>query len=79
MISDDIVRAGVESVNRISGGDMKFLTVAATSERLGYAKETVRRMIAQGRLPAVRLPSGRLRIAEADVEALLKPVRGGER
>ena len=55
---------------------MMLLTVAEAAERLGYCKETVRRLIAEGRLPALKLPSGRLRVAEADVQAILQPVGG---
>ena len=53
---------------------MILLTVAEAAERLGYCKETVRRLIAEGRLPALKLPSGRLRVTEADVQAMLQPV-----
>lgn len=51
----------------------RLLTVAQAADRLGYAKETVRRLISQGQLPAVRLPSGRLRISEETIEHLLRP------
>ena len=58
---------------------MKLLTVAETAERLGYCKETVRRLIAVGVIPALRLPSGRLRVAEDELQRMVTPVAIDER
>lgn len=45
---------------------MKMLTVREVAERLGCHPATVKRMIASGRLPAVRLagPRGHYRVSE---------------
>lgn len=45
------------------------LTTRQLSERWGFHHESVRRMIRQGRIPAIRI-GGRLRIRVGDVEAI---------
>ena len=52
---------------------MKLLTVAQAAEQIGYSKETIRRWIAEEKLQAKRMPSGRIRIEASELEALLKP------
>ena len=52
---------------------MKLLSVAQAAEQLGYSKETLRRWIAEGKLSAKRLPSGRIRIEVSELQSLLKP------
>jgi excisionase family DNA binding protein len=54
---------------------MELLTVQETALLLKVAPITVRRFIADGRLPAVRVGKS-VRIATADVQQLLRPVRG---
>jgi excisionase family DNA binding protein len=51
---------------------MKLLTVDAVAERLGISSVTVRRLIAAGRLPAVRPSPRTVRIPEDAVEAFVK-------
>ena len=49
-----------------------MLTIREVSKRLGVHEMTVRQWIADGKLPAVRLPGGRaIRIREDDLEAKL--------
>ena len=49
----------------------KLLTTGEVAERLAVHPETVRRWVAQGKLSAVRLPSGVRRYRAADVDRLL--------
>lgn len=49
----------------------QLVTVNAAAKRLALHPETLRRWIQAGRIPAVRLPNGRLRITEAELEKLL--------
>ncbi len=51
-----------------------LLTVRAVADRLRLTPDTVRVWISKGRLRALRLPSGRLRIEASDVERLLRDV-----
>jgi excisionase family DNA binding protein len=57
-----------------------MLTAAEAAERLGFSPETVLRWIRQGKLPAIRTPTGRIRIREGDLERCLEewatPARG---
>ena len=55
----------------------RMLSVTEAARRTGLQKETVRRYIVEGRLPAVRLPNGYYRIKEQDLELMLEPVRRG--
>jgi excisionase family DNA binding protein len=48
-----------------------WLTVAAVADELEVSPRTVLRWIERGDLAAVRLPGGRLRIAQAEVDAKL--------
>lgn len=53
-------------------------TIKQAAERLAISQETVRRLISSGKLPAYRVGGSRrgcIRINEADVDALMKPVR----
>jgi excisionase family DNA binding protein len=49
-----------------------YLTVASVAEDLDVSARTVLRWVERGDLAAVRLPGGRLRIAEADLTAALE-------
>ena|SRR5437762_11961845 len=53
---------------------MEFLTVQETARLLRVTPITVRRYIAQGRLPAVKVGGG-VRISKEAVEQLPEPVR----
>lgn len=55
----------------------RMLSVAEAARRTGLQKETIRRYIVEGRLPAVKLPNGYYRIGEQDLERMLEPVHGG--
>jgi excisionase family DNA binding protein len=57
-----------------------YLTTREVADRLGVSELTVRRRIAEGELPAVRLGHGRraLRIRPADLEAALRPAHDHE-
>jgi excisionase family DNA binding protein len=44
-----------------------WLTVAAVADELAVSPRTVLRWVDRGKLPAVRLPGGRLRIAEKEL------------
>ncbi len=58
-------------------GEEKLLTVGQVADRLQLRIETVRRYIADGTLLAVELPGGQYRIAETELEKILKPVAKG--
>lgn len=51
--------------------DERLVSVSAAALRLGVQKETIRRWIAEGCLPAVRLRSGHYRIRVGDLEVAL--------
>lgn len=46
----------------------------AAAHLLGIHSRTLRRWAREGRIPAVRLPSGRYKFWRADIEALLTPM-----
>jgi excisionase family DNA binding protein len=48
-------------------------TVNDAAELLNFSTRTVRRYIAEGLLPAYRVGRG-IRISQADIDALLKPI-----
>jgi len=50
----------------------QLLTVSATAARLALSPLTVRRLIAAGRLPAVRVGRRAVRVTENDLEALVR-------
>ena len=58
----------------------RLLTARVVADLLGVSSETVLRWVRGGRLPAVRLPGGAIRISEAQLDAWLAeratPVRG---
>lgn len=45
---------------------------------LGISQQALRIWARTGKIPAVRLPSGRLRFRHEDIEALLRPSESGE-
>jgi excisionase family DNA binding protein len=57
--------------------DTRWLTVADLARQLKQSQDTIRRKIAAGEIPAVRLgPSGPLRIAADELEKHLRPAVG---
>ena len=50
----------------------RLLTVSEAADRLNCRKETIRRYIADGRLPALKLPGGYYRIREEALERCLE-------
>jgi excisionase family DNA binding protein len=54
----------------------RLLTVAEVADRLNLCRWTVRKLAADGRLPAVRLVPGKLLFREADVEEALRRASG---
>ncbi|HLH22708.1 MAG TPA: helix-turn-helix domain-containing protein [Chloroflexota bacterium] len=57
---------------------MELLTVQETADLLRVSTVTVRRFIADGRLPAVKVGRA-VRVDKADAEHIAKPVRVGAR
>jgi excisionase family DNA binding protein len=53
----------------------ELLTTGEAAELLGVSRWTCLRYIREGRLPAVRLPSGHMRIKRSDVERLIEQGR----
>ena len=51
------------------------VTIQQAADHLGVSHKTVRRMIADGRLPAYRVGGGPIRVLASDVEAVKIPVR----
>jgi excisionase family DNA binding protein len=49
----------------------RLLTAREVAERLGLSTETVLRWVRQGKLPALRLPSGTIRFQQNDLDGWL--------
>jgi excisionase family DNA binding protein len=49
-----------------------LLTTGEAGRELRVSDEAIRNWIAQGKLPAITLPSGQFRIRREDVEAILR-------
>ena len=58
----------------IEGVEVQECSVTQASLMMLRGERTIRRYIAQGLLPAVRLPNGQIRIRIADLNALGEPV-----
>ena len=54
--------------------DRKLLTLTDCAEVLGISRQTVWRMIADGRLPTIEVRQGRHRVASSAITAFLKGV-----
>ena len=54
----------------------ELLTVSEAARRARVNVDTIRRWIAEGTLPAVRVNSRVIRISTKDLDALLTPTRG---
>lgn len=52
-----------------------LITASEVAERLGVHVESVRRWTREGKLAAVRLPSGRCRYRTEDLASLVAPTR----
>ena len=50
----------------------EWMTAAQAAKLLGVSAETLRRYVRLGQLPALRLPSGYIRIRRSEVEKLLR-------
>lgn len=73
MLAEAAGAAGADGVR--DGG---ALTVAEAARRAGVSERTIRRAVADGRLPAVRLPGVRsVRVPAAEVEAWAAPAAAG--
>lgn len=53
---------------------VRYETIAEAAERIGVHPKTLRRRIAEGKLPAYRLGHQIVRLNPADVDALLRPI-----
>jgi excisionase family DNA binding protein len=53
---------------------MPNLTISEAAEQLGVHEDTVRRMIAAGRLPAFRVGARLIRVKSEDVAAVARPL-----
>jgi excisionase family DNA binding protein len=51
------------------------VTIQQAADHLGVSHKTIRRMIADGRLPAFRVGGGPIRVLASDVQAVKVPVR----
>lgn len=51
-----------------------FLTVAQAADELAVTERFIRKLIAEGRLPAFRVGARVVRIRRTDLEDLLRPV-----
>lgn len=56
-------------------GESEAVTITEAANYLGVSHKTIRRMIADGRLPAYRVGGGPIRLLASDVEAAKVPVR----
>lgn len=52
----------------------KALTIEQVAERLSVTKNTVRQWIARGELPAYRVGPRFIRVNEADLDAMIRPI-----
>lgn len=52
----------------------EYIRLTEAQRALGVSYWTVLRWVREGRLPAMRLPSGQLRVAKADVLRIREPV-----
>ena len=58
--------------------DAKRITIQRAAELLEVHPNTIRNLIASGRLKAERIGARIVRVQERDVQALLTPYEGGE-
>lgn len=65
------------STPSIARPSRRWVSQAEAAEYLGITDRTLRRMIAAGRLPAYRLGPRLMRIDQADLDALMRPIPVG--
>ena len=51
-----------------------LISLTAASKRTNISERTLRRLISDGRLPAVRIGDRLIRIEQADLDALMRPI-----
>lgn len=56
-----------------------YLTIDGVASFLGVSKNTVRNLIRDGHIPAVRFGERSVRISVAAIEAAARPVVGGDK
>ena len=56
---------------------VEFCTIGQAADFLGLTERSIRRYIADGKLPAFRLGEKQIRIRVADVDTLLVPIPTG--
>ena len=52
----------------------RYMSIKAAAQRAGVSKDTIRRMIADGTLPAYRFRN-QIRLAAEDVDKAMRPIR----
>ncbi|WP_067865562.1 excisionase family DNA-binding protein [Nocardia shimofusensis] len=57
-----------------TGSPQRYISIGAAAEYASVSKDTIRRMIADGTLPAYRF-RGQVRIAIEDVENAMRPIQ----
>ncbi len=62
------------SKNRSAQITSRYVSIKFAAERASVSKDTIRRMIADGNLPAYRF-RGQIRIAVEDVDKAMRPLR----
>ncbi|ULP48066.1 helix-turn-helix domain-containing protein [Mycolicibacter virginiensis] len=63
----------------VGGIEPSYVTLEVAAQLMGVSHWTVRRWISAGHLPARKLPSGGLRVAVVDLEAVGEPVAPARR
>lgn len=61
-------------VNDQDGRGEKFVSLAQSADYYGMSERSIRRMIAEGKLPAYRVGKRQIRIKVTDLEALAAPI-----
>ncbi|MFD5179473.1 excisionase family DNA-binding protein [Nocardia sp. NPDC058379] len=56
-----------------SSNPSRYVSIKFAAERAGVSTDTIRRMIADGALPAYRF-RGQIRIALEDIDAAMRPI-----
>jgi excisionase family DNA binding protein len=67
-------QAPTKGLDAIMARETKYLTLSQAAERYGVSVRTLRRRIAEGRLPAYRVGPRSIRVAEGDLARLARPI-----